>query len=208
MSTKTHWENAWKSADPGAKSWFQDEAVRSLEMIEDAAIAHDEAIIDVGGGASVLVDALLQRGFANLSVLDISQAALTCAQQRLDDRGLGDQGAAVRWLCADATDWQPAHPFRLWHDRAVFHFLTDAEDRAHYLAIAEKAIVPGGQLIMATFAEDGPQKCSGLPVQRYNAAMLAAAMGAGFHLVEEDREEHLTPGGIVQKFQYCRFVRL
>ncbi len=203
MSTKTHWDKAWKGADPAGKSWYQEEAGHSLEMIEASAIAHGEAIIDVGGGASVLVDALLDRGFQNLSVLDISKAALQSAQARL-----GLRADNVKWLCEDATSWTPAHPFRLWHDRAVFHFLTDAKDRQKYREIAQANIVPGGHLIMATFAMDGPEKCSGLPVQRYSAQSMATEMGDGFSLIEDRVEAHITPGGSIQKFQYCRFLRV
>jgi 2-polyprenyl-3-methyl-5-hydroxy-6-metoxy-1,4-benzoquinol methylase len=202
LSEKTHWENAWSKADPQGKSWYQTEAATSLALIDAAAIAHNEAIIDVGGGASTLVDTLLQRGYENLSVLDISDAALQCAQARL-----GAQSRAIKWLCEDATNWTPAHPFRLWHDRAVFHFLTTEEQRAKYHAIAQGAIVPGGHLVIATFAEDGPQKCSGLPVRRYSAGMLAAEFSPNFTLVEAVNEAHTTPGGSIQKFQYCRFLR-
>ena len=202
MSTKSHWEKAWSGADPKTKSWFQDEARHSLELIEASAIAHDEAIIDVGGGASSLVDALLSQGHTNLSVLDISEAALQSAQDRL-----GAAASSVKWLCADAVSWTPAHPFRLWHDRAVFHFLTTTEDRALYRAIAKAAIVPGGHMIMATFALDGPQKCSGLPVQRYGAQSLADEFSDGFQLIEGIAVAHTTPGGAIQKFQYCRFLR-
>ena len=202
MSTKSHWETAWSGADPKTKSWFQDEARHSLELIAASAIAHDEAIIDVGGGASLLVDALLSQGHTNLSVLDISKAALQSAQDRL-----GAAANTVKWLCEDATDWTPAHPFRLWHDRAVFHFLTTKETRALYRAIAQTAIVPGGHLIMATFAEDGPEKCSGLPVQRYSAQSLAEEFQDSFELIENMAVDHTTPGGTIQKFQYCRFLR-
>jgi len=203
LSTKSHWETAWSGADPKTKSWFQDEARHSLELIAASAIAHDEAIIDVGGGASLLVDALLSQGHTNLSVLDISKAALQSAQDRL-----GAAASTVKWLCEDATDWTPAHPFRLWHDRAVFHFLTDAEDRQKYRTIAKASLVPGGHMIMATFAIDGPEKCSGLPVRRYSSQSMAAEMGDGFTLIEDSLEEHITPGGTIQKFQYCRFLRV
>jgi SAM-dependent methyltransferase len=203
LSTKTHWDKAWQGADPETKSWYQAEAGHSLEMIEASAIANGEAIIDVGGGASVLVDILLARGFQNLSVLDISAAALQSAQARL-----GPRADAVKWLCEDATNWAPAHPFRLWHDRAVFHFLTDAKDRQQYREIAKTNIVPGGHLIMATFAMDGPEKCSGLVIRRYSAQSMAAELGDGFTLIEDSIEDHITPGGSIQKFQYCRFLRV
>lgn len=203
MSTKNHWDKAWHGADPHSKSWYQDEAARSLAFIDASAIAHGEAIIDVGGGASSLVDSLLERGYKNLSVLDISAAALHSAQTRL-----GAKASTVKWLCADATNWVPAHPFRLWHDRAVFHFLTTPEDREKYRAIALNSIVPGGYLVIATFAQDGPQKCSGLPVQRYSAEALASEFGDAFTLMETAREEHTTPGGSIQKFQYYRFLRV
>ncbi len=203
MNTKAHWDNAWTDADPKNKSWYQDLPVHSLELIGACAIAHSEAIIDVGGGASTLVDALLTQGFNNTSVLDVSHAALQNAKDRL-----GARANHVKWLCEDATNWTPAHPFRLWHDRAVFHFLTAKEDRQRYRAIAEAAIVPGGYLVMATFTLDGPEKCSGLPVIRYSAQTLTATFGDRFRLVGETTEQHTTPGGTVQKFQYCRFLRV
>ena len=203
MSTKAHWDKAWQGADPATKSWYQEEAGHSLEMIEASAIAHGEAIIDVGGGASVLVDTLLARGFENLSVLDISKAALQSAQARL-----GPRANAVKWLCEDATCWTPAHPFRLWHDRAVFHFLTEAEDRQKYRDIAKASLVPGGHMIMATFAMDGPEKCSGLTIRRYSAQSMAAELGDGFTLIDDSIEDHTTPGGTIQRFQYCRFLRV
>ncbi len=203
MSMQEHWQAAWDGADARAKSWYEAEPAQSLDYVEACAIARHEAIIDVGGGASTLVDALLARGFENVTVLDIAQAALQGAQARL-----GDAASRVKWLCGDATAWQPPHPYRLWHDRAVFHFLTEAADRKSYRAIAETAIVPGGHLIIATFAEDGPQQCSGLPVRRYSAQALAQEFAPAFVLEEHCRRTHTTPSGAEQRFQYCRFLRL
>ena len=203
MSTRTHWQKAWDGADAQTKSWYQPQPSQSLDYIEDCAIARHEAIIDIGGGASTLVDALLARRFANITVLDIAEASLQAAQQRL-----GEAAGRIKWLCADATAWRPPHPYRLWHDRAVFHFLTREEDRGRYRAIAESAVVPGGHLIIATFAEDGPQKCSGLPVRRYSAAALSQEFAPAFALEEQCRQDHTTPSGAVQRFQYCRFLRL
>ncbi len=203
MKTREHWQKAWNGADVRAKSWHQDEPSQSLDYVEACAISRHEAIIDIGGGASTLVDALLARGFENLTVLDIAPAALQAAQARL-----GEAAARVKWLCEDATTWQPPHPYRLWHDRAVFHFLTEAADRARYRAIAEAAIVPGGHLVIATFAQDGPQQCSGLPVRRYSAKALAQELGPAFVLEEHCRQNHITPSGAEQRFQYCRFLRV
>lgn len=156
-------------------------------------------IIDVGGGASTLVDDLLADGYSNLSVLDLSGAALAVAKARLQA-----QASKVQWLEADITTVQlPEAAFEVWHDRAVFHFLTDPADRQAYVNTVMRSVKPGGHVIVATFADDGPTKCSGLPVMRYSADALHAEFGAPFILEKHEREEHHTPGGAVQKFVYC-----
>ncbi len=201
--SQDHWERAWRDADPARKSWYQDRPEASLEMVRACALARDEAFVDIGGGASTLVDHLLRDGYRNLAVVDIAQSALDTARRRL-----GGMASHVDWHCADITHWSAPHPVRLWHDRAVFHFLTTADERAHYCETAKKAILPGGYLIMATFAPDGPERCSGLPVCRYDAPMLAAMFTPDFDLIEAARDMHITPGGKAQIFQYCRFRRL
>jgi trans-aconitate methyltransferase len=171
-------------------------------MINAAGIAPGTPLVDIGGGASMLVDSLLERGFHQITVLDIAEAALQAARQRL-----GKRAGAVNWVAADLLDWQPPRGYGLWHDRAVFHFLTGKDDRAAYRHTLLKALPPGGQAIMATFAPDGPEKCSGLPVQRYDAAGLAASLGPAMRLIESERHIHITPAGAEQSFIFARFRR-
>ena len=158
-------------------------------------------VIDVGGGASVLVDGLLEAGFTDVTVLDLSGAALSASRTRL-----GERARLVKWIEADVTQADlPPRPFDLWHDRAVFHFLVDPADRRAYLQVLRRALRPGAHVVMATFAEDGPERCSGLPVQRYAPSQLHAALGEDFEWLASEREQHLTPGGVLQQFQYSVF---
>ncbi|MDD5250888.1 MAG: class I SAM-dependent methyltransferase [Rhodocyclaceae bacterium] len=199
MPSKEHWERVYATKPVDAVSWFQEHAEQSVRLIQDAGVALDASIIDVGGGASTLVDDLLQRGYSSLTVLDLSAAALAAAQRRL-----GARAGEVRWIEADVT--RAALPFQaydVWHDRAVFHFLTSPADRHAYVEAVLRAVKPGGHVIVATFAEDGPTQCSGLPVMRYGANELHAEFGAPFTLLRHEREEHRTPSGAVQKFIYC-----
>ncbi len=199
MPSKTHWEKIYASKPTTAVSWFQEHARHSLDLIAATGIPRDGAIIDVGGGASTLVDDLLAAGYSALTVLDLSAAALTAAQARL-----GVKAAQVNWLESDITTAVlPCSAFDVWHDRAVFHFLTTPEERQAYVQTVLRSVKPGGHVIVATFAEDGPIQCSGLPVQRYSAAELHAEFGAPFTLVHHDKEEHHTPFGTVQQFVYC-----
>lgn len=198
----THWSAAWRDAAPETKSWHQDDPAPSLAAIEASGIAPDRPLIDVGGGAARLVDRLLDRGWTDLSVLDVAAEALDRARDRL-----GARAARVRWIVADVTRWTPERAYALWHDRAVFHFLTTPEDRAAYARTLDAALAPDGQAILATFALDGPERCSGLPVQRHDAASLEAALGPGFRLVETRRETHVTPAGAEQRFLRARFAR-
>jgi len=196
---KTHWEEVYAQRTPDSVSWFQPHAEHSLELIARAGLARDAAIIDVGGGASTLVDDLLVRGYHDLTVLDLSAAALAAAQARL-----GDDARRVSWVEADITAVDlPRQRYDLWHDRAVFHFLTDAAQRHAYVERVLQSVKPGGHVIVATFAEDGPDRCSGLPVMRYGAETLHAEFGAPFELLEHSRETHHTPVGAVQQFVYC-----
>ncbi len=196
-----HWNGVYSTKHEAQVSWFQEQPGQSLELIRRCGLAAGAAVIDVGGGASRLVDALLDERLT-VSVLDISAAALEQARVRL-----GDRAAAVEWLVSDITRWQPHRTYDLWHDRAVFHFLTEAADRAAYRARLLAAVPTGGHVVMGTFALDGPERCSGLPVVRYGAHDLAAALGAGFRLTETAQELHKTPGGNTQSFQFCRFSR-
>jgi 2-polyprenyl-3-methyl-5-hydroxy-6-metoxy-1,4-benzoquinol methylase len=202
MDRKAHWENVYGTKAPDAVSWYRPHLETSLALVERAAAEHSAEIIDVGGGASTLVDDLLARGYKNLTVLDISQAALDVARKRL-----GSAGAGVQWLAGDVTEVAlPAQAYDVWHDRAVFHFLTAAEQRAAYVRQVLYAMKRGGHVIVSTFGPEGPVKCSGLDVMRYDAEALRAEFGARFRLVESSKELHQTPFGTTQQFLscYCR----
>ena len=202
--SKAHWERVYASKATTAVSWFQEQAATSLRLIQSAGLPLEASILDVGGGASVLVDDLLAVGCRELTVLDLSGAALAAARARL-----GARAEPVRWIEGDITRVElPAAAFDLWHDRAVFHFLTDPEDRQAYARQLEHALKPGGHLIIATFAEDGPERCSELPVMRYSASDLQAEIGAGFVLLHNEKEAHQTPGGALQSFTYCHFHKV
>ena len=200
MDSKHHWESLWAGRSTTSVGWYQPQASLSLAMIS-AAADRDTPIIDVGGGASVLVDDLLAAGYENVTVLDLSAAALAASRARL-----GSQAAQVRWLEGDITTAAlPVATFGLWHDRAAFHFLTTPALQAAYVRQLGRALRPGGHAVIATFAEDGPTQCSGLPVQRHSAASLQAVLGADFELLRQEREDHVTPAGQTQSFQYCLF---
>src|SRR5574340_193505 len=199
MRAKDHWEKVYSTKATDAVSWFQPRADCSLGLISAAGVGRDASVIDVGGGASTLVDDLLANGFTNVTVLDLSAAALAAARERLGSRASG-----VRWIEADITSAElPANQFDVWHDRAVFHFLTAPEDRAAYVRAVFRSVKPGGHVIVATFAEDGPAQCSGLPVMRYRADELHAEFGESFSLLDHRKEAHHTPSGTVQQFVYC-----
>lgn len=204
MADQQHWETVYQTRAADAVSWYSAHLDTSLALIEQAMPARDAAIIDMGGGGSTLVDDLLARGYRDLSVLDISASALAIARKRL-----GEAASAVTWHVADALDASlEAARYDLWHDRAVFHFLTDAAQRARYVRQLTHTLKPDGQLVLATFAPDGPQKCSGLDTVRYDARTLAQELGEGFDLIGSTREPHTTPGGSVQQFLYTHFRRL
>lgn len=202
LSRKEHWEAVYQSKAPDDVSWFQPRPETSLRLFAAAGIGKDEGVIDVGGGASLLVDCLLDAGFLKLAVLDISGEALSLSRKRL-----GTRAAGVHWFEADVTEFRPPESFALWHDRAVFHFLTTPTDRTRYVESLKAALVPGGHVIIATFALDGPVKCSGLEVARYNAAGIAAELGVEFHFHEQVDETHRTPWQSEQRFSYFRFQR-
>ncbi|PDT84020.1 SAM-dependent methyltransferase [Bradyrhizobium sp. Y36] len=198
----SHWDEVYATKGEAEVSWFQNSPSTSLAMIRATGPDHDAAIIDIGGGASRLVDALLQDGYRDVSVLDLSANALDAARKRL-----GHAASTTSWIVADATTWQPAKTYEVWHDRAAFHFLTDPRDRAAYVERLRSAVAPGGHVIIATFAPDGPEKCSGLPVQRHDSASLAAELGPEFELIETRSETHRTPWDSAQAFQFSRFKR-
>lgn len=201
MQSKQHWERVYATKQINDVSWFQEHAEQSLHLIREANIPFTAEIIDVGGGASTLVDDLVTSGYSALTVLDLSGTALKKAQARL-----GEKGSLVRWLEGDITQIElPQNAYDVWHDRAVFHFLTERQDRHAYVAKVFRAVKPGGHIIVATFAEDGPHQCSGLPVARYSPDALRAEFGEAFELVKHQREEHQTPFGTKQKFIYCYF---
>ena len=192
----THWENIYRTKSPDELSWYRPHLERSVSFIESAAPLRSAAIIDVGGGESTLVDDLLARRYTNLTILDISHRALVVTRERL-----GQSAESVRWICADVTQAPlPAHFYDVWHDRAVFHFLTSEEQRKDYVHTVEHAVKPGGHVIISTFGPGGPDKCSGLPVVRYDAEGLHSEFGSHFRLVESARELHETPFGAIQQF--------
>lgn len=199
---KDHWDAIYTTRDETGVSWFQEDPVLSLELIEQARPGKDAAIIDIGGGASRLADGLLERGFRRVTVLDISSAALDLTALRL-----GRRASEVHWIVEDVTVWEPAQRFDIWHDRAAFHFLIEQADRAAYIARLKQALVPGGYAIIATFAADGPEKCSGLPVHRYDAAELAKQLGEEFVLLDSRAQDHATPSNARQRFQFSMFRR-
>jgi SAM-dependent methyltransferase len=193
---RAHWQNVYLTKNDQQVSWTQRDPEPSLSLIEKYARSTRASIIDIGGGASRLVDVLWQHGYQAITVLDLSQAALDATRQRLVD------APSIKWIAADITQWQPPTAFDIWHDRAAFHFLVEESDREAYLKCLHAAVKTGGHAIIATFALDGPEKCSGLPVQRYDPETLARTIGPAFELVEQRRHRHTTPWGAVQSFQF------
>ena len=201
-SRHDHWENVYAGKGENQVSWFQETPAISLELIELVGATPGSGIIDIGGGASRLVDCLVSRGYEDVTVLDLSEAALAAARSRI-----GESAGRVTWIAADVTIWEPSRTYDIWHDRAAFHFLTERGDQAAYIARLRRALRPGGHAIIGTFAPDGPERCSGLLVSRYDAAALAATLGRGFELIDARRHEHVTPWGATQKFQFSTFRR-
>lgn len=200
MHNKEHWEGFYQQQTGSEASWYQDYPQLSLLFIESAGVTPDQPILDVGGGTSLLVDNLLLKGFERLAVLDISEAAIEHSRRRL-----GLRADHVEWHVADVRSFEPPYRFALWHDRAVFHFLTEEADRQAYLDVLKNALEPDGHVVLATFAPHGPEACSGLPVERYDADMLEEVLGDEFNLIESWPEEHITPSGSVQPFIYSLF---
>jgi SAM-dependent methyltransferase len=203
LERQAHWQNVYQTKDEKTVSWFQERPDISLDLIHATEVDISASIIDIGGGASRLADALIGEGFNALSVLDLSEKALATTKARL-----GTKAAQVQWIVADITNWQPFQTYDVWHDRAALHFLTDPKDRAAYVERVLKAVRIGGHVIIGTFAPDGPERCSGLPVVRHDAASLGDLLGASFTLTETRRHDHQTPAGAIQKFQFCRFQRV
>jgi SAM-dependent methyltransferase len=197
-----HWENVYRTKGERELSWFQEIPSISSELIRSACATSHSAVVDIGGGASRLVDALVDEGFEDVTVLDLSESALAAAKTRL-----GPTAAGVTWIVADVVRWEPLQRYDIWHDRAAFHFLTDEADRIAYVECLREALRPGGYAIIATFALDGPERCSGLPVVRYDAASLGKVLGDVFNLVETRRHDHHTPIGSIQRFQFSMFRR-
>ncbi|WP_019948665.1 class I SAM-dependent methyltransferase [Hymenobacter aerophilus] len=200
---KQHWETVYDTRQPHQVSWTQEVPATSLEFIRGFALPRQAPIIDVGGGDSKLVDFLLAEGYENLTVLDISGAALARARQRLGPAA----ASRVQWLEADVRDFQPPQTYALWHDRAAFHFLTAAPDVARYLALARAAVVPGGYLTMGTFSPEGPTRCSGLPIRQYSEQQLTEQLHQGFRKLRCRTEDHHTPFQTTQNFLFCSFRR-
>jgi len=199
VDAKTHWEKVYATKAPEAVSWYRPHLETSLALIERAAGRCSASIVDVGGGESTLVDDLLARGYQNITILDVSQTAIEVTKKRL-----GVTAEQIHWLVADITESQlDLGAYDVWHDRAVFHFLTAVEHRTAYVRNVARAVRPGGHVIVSTFGPEGPTKCSGLDVIRYDAESLHDQFGMRFRLVESSRELHHTPFGSAQQFIYC-----
>lgn len=200
VDRKAHWEQVHRTKAPDERSWFSPRPATSLSLIDAAGIGPSARVIDVGGGTSRLVDELAARGYEHLTMLDIAPTALAEAKSRLGD-------APVTFVEGDITEVELSGPFDLWHDRAVFHFLTEPGDRAAYMRTLRDSLAPRGHVVIAAFALDGPPTCSGLPVVRYDLDTLLGELGEGFRLVDTRREGHVTPSGKTQQFVYCLFAK-
>jgi len=198
---ESHWDGVYRTKGDSQVSWFEEVPHLSLQLIA-ANAAKSSAIIDIGGGASRLPDALLAQGYGDVTVLDISAEALAKARERIEA-----EGGRAEWIVSDITRWRPERSYDLWHDRAAFHFLTDPADQAAYAGVLAAALRPGGKAIIATFAPDGPEKCSGLPVVRHDGQSIGAILGPAFALEQELRHDHHTPWDSVQRFQFSVFRR-
>lgn len=200
LERQIHWQNVYQTKGERDVSWFQEIPTISLDLIRATGVDANASIIDIGGGASRLADALVTKGFRSVTVLDVSEKALAASRDRL-----GPMAKHMTWIVADVTAWRPDNSYDLWHDRAAFHFLTEPRDRTAYAECVRKAVRPGGHVIIGTFAPDGPERCSGLPVIRHDAASISEALGPSFKLIESRRHDHQTPGGTIQRFQFSWF---
>lgn len=196
------WDDIYLARGEAKVSWYQDSADETISLLDRAGIGSSASVVDIGAGASRVVDSLLDRGHTDVTVLDVSAAGLDLAKQRL-----GQKAESVTWIVADLLDWHPGRQFDVWHDRAVFHFLVTAEEIDRYRETLMAAVAPGGFAILATFAEDGPETCSGRPVERYSVERLAGQIGAPFAVVLSDREVHHTPREVVQPFTWLVLQR-
>lgn len=197
---KQHWENIYQTKQLTEVSWFQPTPETSLSFLSELKIPHTARIIDVGGGDSFLTDCLLETGYSNISVLDISEKALERAQLRL-----AEKAGLVKWIVADAAHFEPAETYDFWHDRAAFHFLTSQSDIDNYIATVHKSISTGGYLVLGTFSEQGPTKCSGIEIKQYSEESMAALFSGGFELLKSFTTDHQTPFNTVQNFIFCCF---
>ncbi len=195
-----YWDDRYTTIGFSQVAWFQGTPQASLDLIGQTA-DHTASVVDVGGGASRLVDSLLEAGYHDVTVVDLSQQALNAAHARIGD-------SPVTWVVTDVRDWQPDRTFDVWHDRAAYHFLTDPDDQQHYWHLVRESVPHGGHVIVATFAEDGPETCSGLPITRYSHDELARTMGEGFRVLDTRREEHVTPTGGTQSFNWLLAERV
>ena len=202
MELREHWRKVYGTRRPDEVSWYQPAATPSLAALDRLGADKTMSLVDVGGGASTLVDALLEQGWTDVTVVDVAEPALEASRARI-----GAGAKRVSWVVADIRTWRPGRAFDIWHDRAAFHFLTDAEDRAAYRRALLEGTHAGSRVVLATFASDGPDKCSGLPVRRYDAEGLAEALGPEFEPAGDWRETHVTPWGAEQRFQWCLFTR-
>nr|WP_315026233.1 class I SAM-dependent methyltransferase [uncultured Chryseobacterium sp.] len=198
---KTHWENVYETKNPDQVSWTQKKPQTSLDFINSCGLGKEAKIIDIGGGDSNLVDFLLEEGYKNITVLDISAQALEKAKQRL-----GKAADQVQWIATDITEFNPTETYDIWHDRAAFHFLTTPEQASKYIDIAEKNI--SGFMVLGTFSKNGPKKCSGLDIQQYDEKSLSEKFEAGFEKIKCITEDHITPFETIQNFVFCSFKKL
>lgn len=202
-SDRAHWDSIYTAKGEAEVSWFQETPTPSLELLDLIGVRPSSAIIDIGGGESRLVDSLLAREFENITVLDLSPKALAETRARL-----GDSANKVKWIVADVTVWRPSETYDVWHDRAAFHFLIRQGEQAAYVQRLRAALRRGGHAIIGTFALDGPERCSGLPVTRHSAESIGALLGPDFALIDSRRHEHKTPWQAVQRFQFSTFRRV
>jgi 2-polyprenyl-3-methyl-5-hydroxy-6-metoxy-1,4-benzoquinol methylase len=203
MDPREHWRSVYRSKRPGEVSWYQSSPAPSLDALDRIGAPATASLVDIGAGASVLADTLLDRGWSDVTLVDIAEPALEETRLRL-----GGRAAKVRWDIADIRHWRPGRAFDIWHDRAVLHFLIEAADRAGYRRALLEGTRPGSHVIIAAFALDGPEQCSGLPVRRYDPAAIATELGADFEPLDDWREIHLTPWGAEQRFQWALFKRV
>lgn len=202
MDRRSHWENIYRHKTPDQLSWTQETPAVSLDLIEKFDLPRDARIIDIGGGESRLTAILLEKGYRNITVLDISEEAIKRAQDQL-----GEKAGLVHWIVCDIADFQPPHPYDLWHDRATFHFLTTPPQVARYLCRARTALPAGGYLVIGTFSDNGPDKCSGLPVRQYSEQTLTSELHNGFNKIKCITTDHHTPFHTIQNFLFCSFKR-